>query len=56
MFEMLSEYFGKHFDCEVLTAGSPHEAFELVEAEQPEKMLLDKYQNCQDESDAPDIV
>jgi len=45
LFEMLSEYFGKHFDCEVLTAGSPREAFELVEAGQPEGMLLDKYHN-----------
>jgi DNA-binding response OmpR family regulator len=39
--EMLQEHFEKHFDCEVLTAGSPREALQLLETERPEGMLLD---------------
>jgi DNA-binding NtrC family response regulator len=39
--EMLQKHFEKHFDCEVLTAGSPREALQLVETERPEGMLLD---------------
>jgi len=39
--EMLKEHFETHFDCEVLTAGSPREAMQMLETEQPEGMLLD---------------
>src|SRR5262245_34852903 len=39
--ELLQQHFEKHFDCEVLTARSARGALQLVEAEQPEGMLLD---------------
>ena len=39
--EMLKEHFERQFECEVLTAGSPREALQLLQTQQPEGMLLD---------------
>jgi two-component system response regulator (stage 0 sporulation protein A) len=39
--ELLQEHFEAQFECEVLTAGSPRDALQLIEAQQPEGMLLD---------------
>jgi DNA-binding response OmpR family regulator len=39
--ELLQEHFAKKFDCKVLTAATAREALQLLEAEQPEGMLLD---------------
>src|SRR4051812_2026555 len=39
--EMLQDLFKKRFDCEVISANTPREAFEILGAQQPEGMLLD---------------
>src|SRR5262245_17285474 len=38
---MLQEHFRQQFECDILVANNARDALELLEAEQPEGMLLD---------------